>query len=317
MRLFSFKGILHLAYVIGFAFVAIAAFTGAPYYVSPLVDRPHHDMHTALKPGGIWGHGLGIVGSAMVLLLLLYSLRKRRRLGLRSGSLSRWLDVHILFGVIGPLLITLHTAMKFGGIVSISYFSMVLVALSGVFGRYVYMQIPRDVRGHALGVDEVRRRVNEIRESLVERLPADAVAGVQKFVGEVSPDHLVAGSALMRAARNDLTRPWRVRRLRRFLKAGHGEVPERELREIVRLAREQSMLIRRMAMMDAMTRALHYWHVFHKPFAYIMIAIMLLHVGVAVSFGIILNPAVGALFMSLSTVIVSINAMLLRRVSLE
>ena len=39
--------------------------------------------------------------------------------------------------------------------------------------------------------------------------------------------------------------------------------------------------------------------------------------GVAVSFGIILNPAVGALFMSLSTVIVSINAMLLRRVSLE
>lgn len=39
--------------------------------------------------------------------------------------------------------------------------------------------------------------------------------------------------------------------------------------------------------------------------------------GVAVSFGIILNPAVGALFMSLSTVIVSINAMLLRRVSLD
>jgi Cu2+-exporting ATPase len=38
--------------------------------------------------------------------------------------------------------------------------------------------------------------------------------------------------------------------------------------------------------------------------------------GVAVSFGVILNPAVGALFMSLSTVIVSINAMLLRRVSL-
>ena len=39
--------------------------------------------------------------------------------------------------------------------------------------------------------------------------------------------------------------------------------------------------------------------------------------GVAVSFGIILNPAVGALFMSLSTVIVSVNAMLLRRVSLD
>ena len=228
---------------------------------------------------------MGIVGSAMVVLLLLYSARKRHTLGIRHGSLSRWLDVHILFGVIGPLLITLHTAMKFGGIVSISYFSMVLVALSGVFGRYVYMQIPRDGRGHALGVGEVRKRVDEIQSSLGERLPADALAGVHRFIGETRPDRHMAGGALIRAARNDLTRPWRVRRLRRFLRLGQGEVPEQELREIVKLAREQSMLIRRMAIVDAMTRTLHYWHVFHKPFAYIMIGIMLLHVGVAVSFG--------------------------------
>lgn len=38
--------------------------------------------------------------------------------------------------------------------------------------------------------------------------------------------------------------------------------------------------------------------------------------GVAVSAGILLNPAVGALFMSLSTVIVAVNAILLRRVDL-
>ena len=39
--------------------------------------------------------------------------------------------------------------------------------------------------------------------------------------------------------------------------------------------------------------------------------------GVAYSAGILLSPAVGALFMSLSTVIVAINAMLLRRIDLE
>jgi Cu2+-exporting ATPase len=38
--------------------------------------------------------------------------------------------------------------------------------------------------------------------------------------------------------------------------------------------------------------------------------------GVAVSAGILLSPAIGALFMSLSTVIVAINAMLLRRTDL-
>jgi Cu2+-exporting ATPase len=38
--------------------------------------------------------------------------------------------------------------------------------------------------------------------------------------------------------------------------------------------------------------------------------------GVAASAGVLLSPAIGALFMSLSTVIVAANAMLLRRASL-
>ena len=39
--------------------------------------------------------------------------------------------------------------------------------------------------------------------------------------------------------------------------------------------------------------------------------------GVAVSAGILLSPAIGAVFMSLSTVIVAVNAMMLRRVRIE
>jgi Cu2+-exporting ATPase len=39
--------------------------------------------------------------------------------------------------------------------------------------------------------------------------------------------------------------------------------------------------------------------------------------GVGISAGILLSPAIGALLMSLSTVIVAINAMLLRRVDLS
>ncbi|HJW91826.1 MAG TPA: copper-translocating P-type ATPase, partial [Anaerolineales bacterium] len=38
--------------------------------------------------------------------------------------------------------------------------------------------------------------------------------------------------------------------------------------------------------------------------------------GVLASYGILLSPAIGALFMSLSTVVVAINAQLLRRVQL-
>jgi hypothetical protein len=204
---------------------------------------------------------------------------------LRAGRLSRWLDVHIMFGILGPLLITLHTAMKFHGLVSISYYSMVVVALSGVFGRYVYMQIPRDTRGDAMSMEQVRRRIDEIRGSLTDRLPADVIQGVDRFVGDVRDQRSSGLAALFQAARADIARPWRLRRLTRHLRRGKTHVSEDDIRKIVGLAKEEAMLVRRMARMDAMTRTLHYWHVFHKPFAYIMITIMMIHVAVAVSFG--------------------------------
>ena len=39
--------------------------------------------------------------------------------------------------------------------------------------------------------------------------------------------------------------------------------------------------------------------------------------GIGVPFGILLTPAIGAILMSVSTVVVSVNAMLLRRVRLN
>jgi P-type Cu2+ transporter len=39
--------------------------------------------------------------------------------------------------------------------------------------------------------------------------------------------------------------------------------------------------------------------------------------GVAYAWGLLLSPAVGAIFMSVSTVIVAVNAMLLRRLQLD
>ena len=184
MKLFSFRAFMQTLYATGLLSVLAVLLTGMPYYLLQLSERPHSDMHAQLKPAGGWGHGLGIIGSAMILLLLLYSARKRRRLGLRFGRLSRWLDVHIFLGIMGPLLITLHTAMKFNGIVSISYFSMLAVAISGVFGRYVYMQIPRDARGDALGLEKARERLSVVQKSLVEKYAnsPQAVRAIQSMV---------------------------------------------------------------------------------------------------------------------------------------
>lgn len=115
--------------------------------------------HPNMKPGGVWGHGVGILGSAMLLLLFLYSARKRNKFGLRFGKIGQWLNIHIFLGIMGPILVTLHTSFKFGGIVSVSYFSMLAVMLSGFVGRYLYVQIPRSLSGDELSMKKLRKKV--------------------------------------------------------------------------------------------------------------------------------------------------------------
>ncbi|HSE42015.1 MAG TPA: hypothetical protein VLH08_14720, partial [Acidobacteriota bacterium] len=101
---------------------------GYVYYSSPVTGRFRLAHHKELKPGGTIGHKLGIAGSGMLTLLLVYSVRKRLRFMQGKGALSLWLKFHIFLGVAGPSLITFHSAFKLRGIVAISYWSMVIVA---------------------------------------------------------------------------------------------------------------------------------------------------------------------------------------------
>jgi len=280
----AFRILLIIMYAVGIGFVAIVGISALPYYLQAVADRPHSELHAAMKPGGLWGHGMGIVGSTMMVLMLFYSARKRRLPGFRWGSLSRWLDIHIYFGVMGPLLVTLHTAMKFHGLVSISYFSMLVVAFSGVFGRYIYMQIPRDPRGHARSLEDVQKRVGEINKIVVEeyRAPQHIVDILSAFTAPPAKGSGIG--AVFRSVFGDVTTRIRGRRLRREIKR-HGGIPHGEVGRLVALAREQLVLQRKITFLDSMTATLHYWHVFHRPFAYVMLTIMVIHVGVAVAFG--------------------------------
>ena len=146
---------LYALYTLTVAAVALLIAIGAGYYGLPSTERPYHPLHETLRPSGFIGHGIGIIGSAMMLLLLLYSLRKRVRFMQSWGNIRYWLNYHIWLGVTGPALVLFHTSLKFGGIVSISFWSMTAVVLSGVVGRYIYLQIPRSLSGHELSAKEL------------------------------------------------------------------------------------------------------------------------------------------------------------------
>jgi len=74
--------------------------------------------------------------------------------------------MHIFFGAVGPLFIILHSTFKYNGIVSVSFCSMILVALSGVLGRYLYVQIPKTIRGTELSRKEVEQQITELSDQL-------------------------------------------------------------------------------------------------------------------------------------------------------
>lgn len=279
--------ILLLLYTAAILFAGAVAVKGYDYYTSPKIERPYSPLHSTFKPGGAWGHGLGILGSSMMLLLFLYSARKRQKLGLRFGKIRHWLNVHIFFGILGPIFVTLHTAFKFGGIVSISYYSMVAVMLSGFVGRYLYVQIPRALSGEELTLKQMAAKYEQLRQLLVEKyhMKPEFLDHIQAFLNPGASSKPTGLAALLVILRSDLVRPFKTRKLRRKLLASHLRLPPVTINHLVELIAQQSLLMRKIALLASIQPMFHHWHVIHKPFAYVMIIIMFIHVGVTLLFG--------------------------------
>lgn len=90
-----------------------------------------------LSPDRGLGYALGIVGGSLMLLLLLYSARKRAPWLGFLGSVPAWFQTHMVLGLLGPLLILFHSNFRQGATNSnVALYCMLVVAISGLFGRY-------------------------------------------------------------------------------------------------------------------------------------------------------------------------------------
>ena len=281
-----FKIVLGLLYAVALVAIVHLAWTGLSYYSTPLIERPRHADFWALKPGGSRGHLYGVIGSSLMVIMLVYSLRKRVRILKRLGKLRDWLDFHIFCGIIGPLLVILHSSFKVQGLVALSFWSMIAVALSGVLGRYLYLQIPRTRAGDALSLAEVEEMRGELTRRLREdlHLPEESLAELDRIaLGGISPDERLS-TLLFHLPFQAVSLRMRLRSFRQRLQREQG-LPRRLLREVTRLARQKALLERRLALWDRLQRLFHYWHVFHKPFAVVMYVFMVVHIAVALLTG--------------------------------
>jgi len=275
--------ILSLVATILVTVVLLVTLDGWTYYRTPLGVRGYTPAHKLLRPSGQIGLALGIGGSLLMILMQAYSLRKKLKALAKVGSLPHWLDFHMFCGILGPVLITFHTSFKFNGIVSVAYWSMLLVFLSGFVGRYLYVRIPKSIRGQELSVAQVEERAAELKAELVAmRLPRHLMDEVDAFEARVLPPPdrlsrwggLLFGELHIRFSRINLRR--RIR---------HDGVGAQTLHNVIAITVERALLLRRLAYLKRTKKLFELWHVFHRPLAYVMLVIVVAHIATAIYFG--------------------------------
>lgn len=256
---------------------------GFDYYRLDRAARVEHPLNGLLASGAGVGVLFGIVGTTLMLAMLGYSVRKRFAHVPWLGSMSLWLAFHILCGITGPLFILLHAGLQLPrGLIAIAFWCMVLVALSGVFGRYVYGFLPRMEGGRALAWREGMAWLAELRAELVQ-----ATAGAQGHaVGEA-----VALVRDLDFAADDVPGLFRlgreVGRRRRAIRRLLADAPlDDGTRKQVRHALEAQLQLKgSLEASHVAYRLFRYWHLFHRPLASAMYVIVTLHVLLAVLFG--------------------------------
>ncbi len=275
----------HLIYIvlltiIGLAATVMLSVNGYNYYSLSVEERFWSAQHDFLKPSGALGHGLGIIGTLMMIVGVgIYMVRKRVRTFFSWGYLKHWLELHIFLCTVGPVFVLFHTAFKFGGIVAISFWSMAAVVLSGFAGRFIYVQIPRSIKGNELDLKEIDELSNELNERLkkIHDMPATVFAKINAFSRYKNP---VSGSL-----KEFIEIKLEERTVLSELKKNISRLQVSERKEIFNTVRSQLNLTRRIGSLKVMHRLFNYWHIFHLPFAISMFVIMLIHVAVTIIFG--------------------------------
>lgn len=280
---------LVLLYGATLGLLGFLAWRGSSYYLTPLIERPRHPDFWALKPGGTHGIVYGITGASLMVLMLAYSLRRRWSRLRNWAALRYWLDLHIFCGVVGPLFIVLHSSFKVQGLVALSFWSMVAVAMSGVLGRYLYLQIPRAASGDRMTLTEIEKERRRLAEELLdeESISEEDLAPLSEIVDEEAKRRDSLWSLFVHL-------PLDRFRLKRRLKAfAHslGTEDHHVSRRWIHIAWQRAQLERRLRLLSELQSMFHYWHVIHKPFAVIMYLFMLVHIGVATMTGYV--PGLG------------------------
>ena len=286
MTKFQHKLYVGFFIVVTILVLSLLIFYGYDYYTTPFEERFFSADHNTLKPSGFWGHGFGIIGSMLMIFGVgIYMLRKRVKSLMRIGVLKHWLELHIFLCTVGPILVLFHTAFKFGGIVAVSFWSMVAVFLSGIIGRFIYVRIPHTIEGKEMSMQQI----NNLNENLTIKLVSEfnlrdeTIKEIEKLSTIQQKGRASFGHLLLSVIPDYFQNKVKMNSISHKLKS--NKIPKIHRKEILKIVKEKISISNKIHYLRLMQSLFKYWHVAHLPFALVMLIIMFIHIVVTVSFG--------------------------------
>ena len=226
-----------------------------------------------------------------MLLLLLYPLRKRIK-GLRAlGTVGFWFRSHMILGVVGPVLVLWHANFRLGSINSnVALVAMLVVAVSGVVGRYLYSKIHLGLYGRKAEVQEILADADALKEAIgIDRSVADRlVEQLSAFaqLGTMTPKSVLSGFLLVPAisVRASVVRLRLIADARRAITAEgkrlgwSRKIRRRRLAGVAELVTLHVAAVRKAAVFAFYERLFRLWHVFHLPLFFLLVIAATIHI---------------------------------------
>ena len=237
----------------------------------------HRDDGT-IDPEHGWGYALGIIGGTMMLILLGYPLRKRAKPASRTvGTVGFWFRFHMLLGLLGPLAILYHSRFSWGALNSaVALGAMIVVASSGLVGRFFYSRVHRGYSGRKL---ELRALKQEMDEKLMameaQGVPHEAV---MRMIQPFEDRAVASGRTFWSSAGAVIGLGLETRRAQRAFVRHLPPGTNRRAIQVRALLDDYFEAVRRAAEFAFYDRLLRLWHLLHLPLFILLVAAALLHI---------------------------------------
>jgi hypothetical protein len=248
-----------------------------------LIGWNHRDDNYLSAENGA-GYILGITGGSLMLLLLLYPLSKRLSLLSRWVPIRYWFGIHMFFGIVGPVMILYHSNFHFGSTNStVALICMLLVAGSGVIGRYIYTHIHHGLYGKRITFEELKHELEnkhtelmhiyKIDERLNKRITIMENRALQDYAGILKS--LVHVFLLAIDARRLQHKSMRFLK-KRIKNDTTTTAPDSKITK--EFIKRYTTTLHRIAVFRVYERLFSLWHILHLPLFIMMIITAVVHI---------------------------------------